>query len=553
MAIQTAEVAAIANNPAAPTFENTVVALEKSGRMLGRVSRVFYTLTGANTTDALDAIDEELSPRLSAHNDDAINLDPALFARVQTLYDARASMTMTPEDAKLLERTYEQMVHAGAKLTPDQRERVKAINTELSTVTTKFGQTVREATVDGAVIVADKAMLKGLSEGDIQAAAKLATEKGQTGKYALVLQNTTSQPALSSLTDRALREKLYNASIHRSDQPGENDTRMMVAKIAQLRAEKAALFGAPDWATYAMYDRMAETPKTALDFMDRMLPPLAAAQRREAGVLDAQIKKDGGKFTVKPWDWALYADEVKKAKFDLSDDEVKPYFEIHKVLEDGVFYAANQLYGISFKQRTDLPVYHPDVWTYDVTDQDGSQLGIFYFDPYQRPSKRGGAWMSNFVDQSFLFDEKPVIYNVLNVPKAGDGEPQLVSFGLGRDDVPRIRPRAARVFRQPEVSQPVGHRDRARLRRISQPSERAVGERSQDSGQLCQALQDRRGHSQGPDRQDRRRGQIQPGPRFRRDGGSRLARHEMARAHAHGSCRDLHPRGGNRVRDQGTG
>ena len=427
MAIQTDEVAAIANNPAPPTFENTIVALEKSGRMLGRVSRVFYTLTGANTTDALDAIDEELSPRLSAHSD-AINLNPALFARVQTLYDARSSMTMTPEDAKLLERTYEQMVHAGAKLTPDQRERVKAINTELSTVTTKFGQTVREATVDGAVIVADKAMLKGLSDSDIQAAAKLATEKGQTGKYALVLQNTTGQPALSSLTDRGLREKLYNASVHRSDQAGENDTRMMVARIAQLRAEKAALFGAPDWATYAMYDRMAENPKTALAFMDRLTTPLAAAQRREAGVLNAQIKKDGGKFTVKPWDWALYADEVKKAKFDLSDDEVKPYFEIHKVLEDGVFYAANQLYGISFKQRTDLPTYHLDVWTYDVTDKDGSQLGIFYFDPYQRPSKRGGAWMSNFVDQSFLFDEKPVIYNVLNIPKVADGEPQLVSF-----------------------------------------------------------------------------------------------------------------------------
>ena len=427
MAIQKAEVAAIANDPAPPTFENTIVALEKSGRMLGRVGRVFYTLTGANTTDALDKIDEEMSPKLAAHSD-AINLDPALFARVQTLYDGRAAMNLDAEDAKLLERTYEHMVHAGAKLTPDQRERVKAINTELSTVTTKFGQTVRQATVDGAVIVADKAMLKGLSDSDVQAAAKLATEKGQTGKYALVLQNTTGQPALASLTDRALREKLYNASIHRADQPGSDDTRAMVAKIAQLRAEKAALFGEPDWASYTMYDRMAKDPKTALDFMDRLVTPLSAAQRREAGVLDAQIKKDGGKFTVKPWDWALYADEVKKAKYDLSDDEVKPYFEIHKVLEDGVFYAANQLYGLTFKQRTDLPTYHPDVWTYDVMDKDGSQLGIFYFDPYQRPSKRGGAWMSNLVDQSFLFNEKPVIYNVLNIPKAGDGEPQLVSF-----------------------------------------------------------------------------------------------------------------------------
>ena len=427
MAIQRAEVEAIANNPAPPTFENTIVALEKSGRMLGRAARVFYHLTGADTTDTLDAIDEEMSPKLSAHGD-AISLNPKLFARVETIYNNRAAMSMTPEDATLLEKTYENMVHAGAKLTPDQRERVKAINTELSTLTTKFSQQVREATVDGAVFVTDKAQLKGLSDSDIQAAADLATEKGKPGQYAIALQNTTRQPPLASIEDRALREKIFQSSIHRADGQMGDDTRNLVAQIAQLRAEKAALFGEPDWATYAMWDRMAKNPKTALAFMNQMVAPLAAAQRRDAAELDAQIKKDGKNFTVKPWDWEMYSGEVKKAKFDLDDNVVMQYFEIHKVLEDGVFYAANQLYGLTFKQRTDLPVYNKDVWTYDVFDKDGSQLGIFYFDPYQRPSKRGGAWMSNFVDQSFLFDEKPVIYNVLNIPKAAEGQPQLVSF-----------------------------------------------------------------------------------------------------------------------------
>lgn len=432
MAIQRAEVAAITANPAAPNFENTVVALENSGKLLGRVSRVFYALTGANTTDGLDAIDEQMSPRLTAHGD-AINLDPALFARVKTLYDDRAAQsasgTMTPEDARLLERTYEEMVHAGAMLTPEQRERVKAINTELSTLATKFGQDVREATVAGAVFVTDKAQLKGLSEADIAAAAKLAAEKGKPGQWAIALQNTTQQPLLPNLENRALRERLFNASLHRADgQAGTGDTRLLLARIAALRAGKAALFGNPDWATYAMWDRMAKTPKTALDFMNRMVPALAATQRSDAAALNAQIKKEGGKFTVKPWDWYRYANKVKAERYQLDEDKMMEYFQLDKVLEDGVFYMANQLYGLNFTRRSDIPVYHPDVWTYTVFDRDGSELGLFYFDPFQRPSKRGGAWMSNFVEQSHLTGNKPVIYNVLNIPKAAEGTPQLVSF-----------------------------------------------------------------------------------------------------------------------------
>ena len=427
MRIHKAEIEAIKANPAPPTFSNTIVALEKSGRMLGRVSRVFFALTGTNTTDRLDEINTEISPKLTAHGD-SITLDPVLFQRVKAVYDNRAAMSMTPEDAKLLENTYEGMVHAGALLTEVQRERVKAINTELTTLTTEFGQEAKAAMADQPVIFDNRSDLAGLSDSDIKAAADFAAEKGFPGKYALALQNTTQQPSLPSMENRAAREKLFMASFHRADGTTKFDTRQLIAKIAELRAEKASLFGQPDWATYAMWDRMAETPKTALDFMEQMVPALAATQRREAAMLNAAIEADGGNYEVKPWDWYRYANRIKAEQFDLDEDAMTEYFQLDKVLEDGVFYAAGKLYGLRFERRTDLPVYHPDVWTYTVFDRDGSELGLFYFDPFQRPSKRGGAWMSNFVDQSFLWDTKPVIYNVLNIPKAPAGEPQLVSF-----------------------------------------------------------------------------------------------------------------------------
>ena len=427
MAIHKAEIDAIINNPEAPTFSNTIVALEKSGRMLGRVATVFFALTGSNTTDRLDEINTEISPKLTAHSD-SITLNPELFARVKAVYDNRAAMAMTREDAKLLEDTYEGMVHAGALLTDAQRARVKEINSELSEITTEFGQEARAAMADQPVIFDTREELAGLSESDIKSAADFATEKGHPGKYAIALQNTTQQPLLPNMTNRAAREKLFMASYHRADGTTNIDTRPLVAKIAALRAEKASLFGEPDWATYAMWDRMAEKPATALGFMERMVPALAATQRREAAMLDEAIKADGGNFEVKPWDWYRYANKVKAARYDLDEDAMTEYFQLDKVLEDGVFYAANKLYGLRFERRTDLPVYHPDVWTYTVFDRDGSELGIFYFDPFQRPSKRGGAWMSNFVDQSKLWNTKPVIYNVLNIPKAPAGEVQLVSF-----------------------------------------------------------------------------------------------------------------------------
>jgi peptidyl-dipeptidase Dcp len=431
MAIQRAEIAAITANPDAPTFENTIVALERTGRMLDRVGIAFSTETGANTNDVLDAIDAEMSPKLSAHYD-AINLDPALFARVKAVYDNRAAQgssgSMTAEDAWLLENTWKDMVHAGAELTPAQQDEVKTINTRLSQLTTQFSQTLVEAGNAGALVVADRAALAGLTESELAAAAKAAEAKGMAGQYLLALQNTTQQPALATLTNRATRETLYNRSVRRADDGGPHDTRAILAEIVQLRARKAALFGEPDWASYTMYDRMAKEPRTALDFMRQMVPPLAATQRREAADLNAAIRGSGGDFEVRPWDWQLYADKVKMERYAFDEETVKPYFEVTRVLEDGVFYAATKLYGVTFRKRTDLPVWHPDVSTYSVFDHDGSELGLFYFDPYQRETKRGGAWMSNLVEQSHLWGTKPVVYNVLNIPKAAEGEPQLVSW-----------------------------------------------------------------------------------------------------------------------------
>ncbi|MEL7691361.1 M3 family metallopeptidase [Citromicrobium bathyomarinum] len=427
MAIQKGEIQRIIDNPEPPTFENTIVALEKSGRMLGRVSAVFFHLTGADTTDKLDEIDAEISPKLSAHSD-SITLNPELFARVKAVYDNRAAMSMTPEDAKLLEDTYDGMVHAGAELTDTQRERVKEINTELSTVTTEFAQSARNAMADQPVFFDSREELAGLSEADITAAADLAKEEGQPGKFAIALQNTTQQPLLPSMENRAAREKLFMASYHRADGTTDIDTRPLVARIAELRAEKAALFGQPDWASYTMYDRMVDSPQAALEFMGQMVPALAETQRREGAMLTEKIAEEGGDYEVKPWDWYRYSNMIKAERYQVDDDEVMKYFQLDKVLEDGVFYAANKLYGLTFERRTDLPVYNDDVWVYTVKDADGSDMGLFYFDPFQRASKRGGAWMSNFVDQSFLWDEKPVIYNVLNIPKAPKGEPQLVSF-----------------------------------------------------------------------------------------------------------------------------
>ena len=525
MALHTAEIARIKSNPAAPTFDNTIVALEQSGDMLGRVATVFFALTGANTNDTLDAVQAEIGPKLSAHSD-AITLDPQLFARVNAVYDGRANAGLTLEQNALLEDTYEGMVHAGALLTETQKDEVRALNTRLSETTNEFGRLVREGTVANALIVDTREELAGLSDSAIDAAAKLAAEKGMAGKFAIALQNTTQQPSLPNLTDRATREKLFKLSVHRNDQPGEFDTRMLVAEIASLRAQKAALFGQPDWASYVMYDRMAKNPKTALDFMEQMVPALAATQRREAALLNTKIAQEGGTFEVQPWDWYRYAEKVKAERYAFDESAVEPYFQLDRVLEDGIFYAANQLYGLNFAKRTDLPVYHPDVTTYNVFDRDGSELGVFYFDPFQRPSKRGGAWMSNFVDQSYLEGTKPVILQRAQHPQGGGRRSTAGQLRQCEHVVPRIRPRAARLLRRPAICQHFRNRDRAGLRGISQPGERDVGNRPHDPAELREALRNRRDDSDKFDRENRTGGDLQSGLRFRGSRGSGAARHE---------------------------
>ncbi|MES2699720.1 MAG: M3 family metallopeptidase, partial [Pseudomonadota bacterium] len=430
IAIKLAEVEHIARNREAPTFQNTVVAMERTGQMLNRALAAFGQVQGANTNDTLDAIDTAVSPKLAAM-DDAIYLNEALFARVKAVYDNRAAMSMTGEDAMLLEVYYDEFVHRGALLDDAAKDQLRTINGRLSTLEAEFGQKLTQGTAAGAVLVDTRAELAGLSEGQITAAATLATERGHPGKFMLALINTTQQPLLASLENRATREKLYNASINRTSSGGQFDTTATIREIVQLRARKAALFGEPDFATWQMYDRMAATPTRAITFLRDMVPAITATQEREAEMLNERIRQDGHNFTVQPWDWAFYAEKVRQERYNLDESRIKQYFEVTNVLENGVFYMANQLYGISFQKRTDIPVYHPDMTVYTVIDKDGAELGLFYFDPFARGNKQGGAWMNNFTEQSYLLGNKPTISNTLNIAPPAAGQPALASF----DDV----------------------------------------------------------------------------------------------------------------------
>jgi len=421
-----AEIRKIADNPAAPTFDNTIVAMERAGRMLDRVSNAFFGVVQANTNDTLDKVQEVESPKLSQHND-AIFLDAKLFARVQAIYAHRATLKLTPEQAQLLEVSHLEFVHAGAQLSDADKTKLKAFNTQLSTLETAYQQKLLAAAKAGALVVDDKAKLAGLDAAAIGAAETAAKDRKLDGKLVLPLQNTTQQPALETLTDRDTRKALFDRSISRAEMGDANDTRATIVQIAQLRAQKAALLGYPNWAAYVLSDQMARTPQAAIAFMQQLVPATAAEQKREAAEIQAVIAKDGKDFALKPWDWALYSEKVRKAKYDLDQNEVKPYFELHTVLEQGVFYAANQMYGLTFKRRTDIPVYQPDVMVYTVYDKDGSELGLMYFDYFKRDNKSGGAWMSNFVGQSKLLGTKPVIYNVANFSKPAAGQPALIS------------------------------------------------------------------------------------------------------------------------------
>jgi peptidyl-dipeptidase Dcp len=431
MTQQLAEIAKIADDPAPATFDNTIVAMEKSGRMLDRVQQTFSNLNGANTDDAMQAIDATEAPKLAAH-EDAIFLNPKLFARVKAIYAQRDSLHLDAEALQLVKVYYQHFVHAGANLSDPDKTKLRALNEKLSTLETAFEKKLLAATKAGALVVDDKAKLAGLSDSAIAAAAQAANGRGLKGKWVLPLQNTTQQPALVSLSNRATRAALFANSWTRAEKGDANDTRDTIATLAQLRAQKAQLLGYPNYAAYVLEDQMANTPDKVENFMAQLGPATRAEATIEAKDIQAVIDKSGQKtgehFELKPWDWEFYSEQVRKAKYDLDENEVKPYFEVNNVLQNGVFYAANQLYGITFKERKDLPVYQPDVRVFEVTDKDGSPLGLMYFDYFKRDNKQGGAWMSNFVGQSKLLGTKPVIYNVANFTKPAPGQPALISF-----------------------------------------------------------------------------------------------------------------------------
>jgi peptidyl-dipeptidase Dcp len=422
---QAAEIANIVRVRSAPTFDNTFVPMERSGRVLDRATSAFFGVSQANTNDVLQKTREDIAPKLAAHQD-AIYLNAPLFARVKSVYDRRETSGLNAEQMQLVTVTYDAFVHAGANLSPADAVKLKAINNELATLSTAFEQKLLAAAKAGALSITDRTKLAGLDEAEI-AAMKV---EGQDA-WSISLQNTTQQPLLQSMTDRATRQALFEKSWTRAEQSDANDTRKTITAIARLRADKARLLGYPNYAAYVLEDQMAETPAAVDAFMAKLVAPTRAKAAVESADIQAVIDAEGLGFKLQPWDWQLYAEKVRKARYDLSADETKPYLEYDRVLEKGVFFAATQLYGVTFKRRTDLPVYQEDVRVYDVIDADGSQLGLMYFDPFKRDNKSGGAWMGNFVGQSKLLGTKPVIYNVTNFTKPAPGQPALISF----DDV----------------------------------------------------------------------------------------------------------------------
>lgn len=424
---QQAEVDKIADNPAPPTFENTLVALEKSGQLLTRATRAFNLVTGANTDPTLQNIQQTVAPQLAA-NQDAIFLNTKLFKRVETIYNERDQLKLDPESHWLIHYYYQQFVLAGAKLPEAEKVKLKKLNEEDATLSTKFSTQLLAASNAAALVVNDKSELAGLSQAQLDAAAAAAKARGLDGKWLIPLQNTTQQPDLSVLTDRATRQKLFEASWNRAERGGPNDTRATIARLAQVRAEEAQILGYPNYAAWALQTQMAKTPANVQAFLDKLIPSATRKAKQEAAEIQQVIDQDGGKFKLEPWDWNFYGEQVRKQKYDLDVNEVKPYFQVWRVLQDGVFYAAHELYGVTFKERHDLPVWQPDVRVFEVYDYNGKPLGLFYADYFKRDNKSGGAWMDNLVYQSKLLNQLPVIYNICNFPKPPPGQPALISF-----------------------------------------------------------------------------------------------------------------------------
>ncbi|MDL5364184.1 peptidyl-dipeptidase Dcp [Xanthomonas sp. NCPPB 2654] len=425
-----AEIRTIADNAEPATFANTIEAMERSGETLNRVNRIFFGLVQADTNDERQKIQEAVAPKLAEHQDE-ISLDPKLFARIKAIYDQRDTLNLEPEQKRLVERDYEEFVRAGAQLSDADKATLRKLNVEETTLATQFHTKLVAATAAGAVVVDDKAKLDGLSEGDIASAAQDATARKLDGKYLLALQNTTQQPVLASLKDRELRTQVMAASQSRAEKGDANDTRQTIQRLAQLRAQKAKLLGFDSYAAYSLGDQMAKTPTAALKLLTDTVPAATAKARSEIAEMQKVIDAQNGGFKLAASDWDFYAEQVRKAKYDLDESQIKPYFEMDNVLKNGVFYAATELYGITFKERTDIPTYHPDMKVYEVFDQDGTSMALFYTDYYKRDSKSGGAWMDVFVEQDGLTGAKPVVYNVCNFTKPAPGQPALLSF----DDV----------------------------------------------------------------------------------------------------------------------
>ena len=431
MAEHRKEVAAIAGNTAEPTFENTIVALERSGQLLSRVASVFFALSSANTNPEIEQAQTEMAPKLAAHQD-AIYLDAGLFARVQKLYERRQSLQLDPESLRLLERYHTNFVRAGAKLSDAQKQELRALNEKISSLTTEFRQRVLKGDNAAALVIDKREELDGLTEAQIATAAEAAKARGLEGKWVLTLLNTTNQPPLSQLKNRAVRERLFKASINRGWE-GEFATTGLIADIVKLRAERARLLGYPTHAAYVLEDETALTPEAVNSMLQQLAPAAVANAKREAAeiqkLIDEQAKANGTpSFQLQAWDWDFYAEQVRAQKYAYDESQVRPYFELNRVLVDGVLFAAQELYGLKFKERKDLPVYQEDVRLFEVFDRDGSQLGLFLFDPYARSNKRGGAWMNSLVEQSRLFGDKPVVTNTLNIPKPPAGQPTLLTW-----------------------------------------------------------------------------------------------------------------------------
>jgi peptidyl-dipeptidase Dcp len=426
MAQQQTEILAIANNPEPPTFDNTIVAMEKTGLLLNRVNAVFDGVTGANTNPTLQNVKTIEAPKLAAHHD-FIYLNTKLFARVAAIYKQRASLKLDPESLRLVEHNYDEFVHAGANLSQTEKTELRKLNEEASSLSDAFANKLLAANKQGAFVTTDQAALAGFSADRLAAAAQTAKGRQVEG-FVIPLQNTTQQPDLVLLTNRDTRQSIFEHSWNRTERGDANDTRDTIARLAQLRAQKAKLLGYPSFAAWKLEDQMAKTPEHALQFMDAIVPPATAKAALEAKDIQAVIDAQKGGFQLQPWDWNFYAEQVRKARYDLDDAQLRPYFEINNVLQNGIFYAANQLYGITFKERHDIPVYQPDIRVFEVFDVNGKHLALFYCDYFKRDNKEGGAWMSEFVGQSRLLGTSPVVYNVLNIPKPAEGEPALVSF-----------------------------------------------------------------------------------------------------------------------------